>query len=71
MRWDAHTYGTTSLCRARLMQAVCSRVAPFGGLFALLLVLLETCDILIGEEEAVARERGGAKELEYGFSEGY
>jgi hypothetical protein len=45
------------------MKAVCSRIAPFCSLFALLFVLLEARDILVGEEEAVARERRGAEEL--------
>jgi hypothetical protein len=53
------------------MQALLGRVAPFRGLFALLFVLLEACDVLVGEEEAVGGEGGGEGELEEGFCEGY
>lgn len=66
-----HTYGTTSLCRARLMQFVCRRIAPFCCLLALLLVLLEARDVLVGEEEAVRGEGGGEGQLDGRFGKGY
>jgi hypothetical protein len=53
------------------MQAVCGRVTPFRGLFALLFVLLEARDVLVREKEAIARERRGAEKLEEGFAKGY
>jgi hypothetical protein len=52
------------------VQALCGGVTPFRGFFALFFVLLEARDVLVGEEEAVAREGGGAEELEDGFCDG-
>jgi hypothetical protein len=50
---------------------VCGGVAPFCGFLALLLVLLEAGDVLVGEVKAVAGNGGGTEELEEGFGEGY
>jgi hypothetical protein len=69
--YKAYTYCPTGLRCARLMQAVCGRVTPFRGLFALLFVLLEARDVLVREKEAIARERRGAEKLEEGFAKGY
>jgi hypothetical protein len=66
-----YTQRPTRLCRTRLMQSMRSRITPFRCFLALLLVLLEARDVLVGEEEAVAGEAGGADELENRGAEGY
>jgi hypothetical protein len=45
-----YAYGAAGLRGPRLVESLCSCIAPFCGLFALFFVLLESSDVSVAQE---------------------